>query len=169
VAGADGIGDWSTRWGILKGRAVALGGPAYQVAFVNAAQSNMDVLVDRRYNGSYGDGRTSLAFRVVDGLNFWFVAAEGTTITGQTIRWGYYSNGGRNDVSSASAPASAWQTLRVTVSTGNQITIYCDGTQVAQFTNSQFSTGTRAGLFMDDFGSGFSGLARFDNFTVKSF
>ncbi len=165
----DGIGDWDKRWGVLKGKAVALGGPGYQVAFVPVGQSNMDVLVDRRFNGSFGDGRTSLAFRVVDGLNFWFVASEGTSLTGQTIRWGYYANGGRNDVGSASAPASAWQTLRVTVSTGNQITIFCDATQITQFTNTQFSTGTRAGLFMDDFGSGFSGLARFDNFTVKSF
>lgn len=169
VTSSDGRGDWQYRWGILKGKAVVLGGPGRQVAFVNAAQSNMDVLVDRRNDGSYGDGRTGLVFRLVDGSNFWWVMSDGTSVNGQTIYWGNYVDGSRTTVGNASAPASAWQTLRVTVSTGNQITVYCDATQIAQFTNSLYSTATRAGIYMDDFNNGFSGVARFDKFTVKSF
>lgn len=170
-ASSDGKGDAAYRWGILKGQGVALGGPGYQCAFVNAQQSNLDVRIDRRvYPAAYHDGRTGLAFRVQDGRNFWFVCADGVRPDQQTIKWGFYLNGTRNDLSNAAAPANGnWKTLRATVSAGSQITIWCDTTQVAQFTHSQFSSATGAGLFMDEFGSGFSGLARFDNFSVLNF
>lgn len=170
VGGSDGRGDAAFKWGILNGRACALGGPSHQVAYVNVNQSNMEVSVDRRVLATYHDGRTGLSFRYQDSLNYWYVTSDGTNPAAQTIYWGYYSAGSRTNVGSGAAPANTtWTTLKVTASAANQITIYCDATQIAQFTNSQFSTETRAGLYMDDFGNGFSGLARFDNFTVKSF
>ncbi len=164
---SDGKGDGAFRWGVFKGRAVALGGPGFQVAFVDAATANQDVRVDRRgYPAAYSDGRTGLSFRVQDGDNFWYAASDGTRPDQQTIRWGYYQAKTRVSLSSAAAPAT-WTTLRA-VANGTTITIYCDATQIATLSNSQFASATKAGLFMDDFGNGHSGVARFDNFTVLS-
>lgn len=172
AAASDGRGDNAVRWGILNGRACALGGGgSYQAAWVTNNSADMDIYVDRRQPTSLNDGRVGICYRVQDSRNFNYVIVShnGTALD---INWGDYTNAsrtGNGGVANGVSVTGSWTTLRVQVSgTGsNNVTIYLDGSSIKTFTSSTFSTATGAGIAMADFGGGFSGTARFDNFTVK--
>ena len=179
TAASNGRGDNDTQWGIVNGMAAPLGGAgSYEVAWVPNNSADMEVLVDRRTVTSLNDGRVGIAYRVVDGRNFNYaiVTYDGSQLD---LEYGDYTNASRTNNAgkfNSVTVGTGWTTLRVVVSgTGsNNVSVYTCSTSACSsptllktFTQSANSTGTGAGLAMADFGGGFAGLARFDNFTVK--
>lgn len=158
----------STVFGILTGRAVVLSnGPGIAWVPTNSGSGDLDVQVDRQ-PGSWGSGiHTGLAFRVLDGRNFFFVytgVSENDPFNTRTLTAGYYINGSRtNLVTGVNMPAN-WITLRVVTKRTGEIAVYANDIQVYATSNTNLTTSTGVGLYNDLFGLALTN--RWDNFTV---
>jgi hypothetical protein len=95
-----------------------------------------------------------LAFRVVDGNNFWWLS---TRKDASTVGFDVYKNvaGVTTRVTTtATGTPTAGQTVKI-VCSGTTYTFYVDGTQIAQVTgDTALSTGTRAGFCFGSSGLG---------------
>ena len=153
-------------FGILNSIAVLLGNDT-AVAWVQtgSATGRLNVSVDRR-RGRWGRGLdTGLSFRVVDANNFFFAytTSPGGPSGSQLLKAGYYLNGQRVDLASASLPAT-WTTLRVITTDAGDLNVYADNTLLYLTNTPSLATATGAGLYNNSAGLGL--VNRWDNFTV---
>src|SRR2546429_3384221 len=148
-------------FGILNGRAVPLS-DNFSVAWVQPATGSALLVQSDRQNATYGSGvDTSVAFRVQDADNFWFVY---THDSGAKLSLGYYQAGIRTDVASYNMP-TAWTTLKVfTRPTDGGINIVANSFDIASLTNPTMKSNQGCGIFNNGAGLGLSN--RWDNFTI---
>ena len=141
------------QWGILSGRALNTG-PFSTPVWIETGSPNMDVRATR-LRGNFGTGNIELVYRYQDDSNYGRIYVSNGIIYLIEIVNGSYSL-----VLSANQPSPSWNELKV-VANGNQVSVYCDSTQIITTASKNLTTATKAGML------GSSGTGeRFDNFTV---
>jgi len=157
----------SQPFGILNGRAVLLGNNT-SVTWVSTGSStgNLDLRVDR-HAGVFGSGvDTGLSFRVADAQNYFFAYTSESNPPGNSrvLTIGYYLNGQRTDLATATSMPASWTTLRVVTTNDGNIKIYADASLVYSGASTVLAAATGAGLYNNAPGLGL--VNRWDNFTV---
>ncbi len=149
-------------FGILNGRAVPLA-DNFSVAWVQPATSSALLVQSDRQNATYGSGvDTSVAFRVQDADNFWFVY---THDGGTKLSLGYYQAGIRTDVAGYNMP-TAWTTLKISTRPADGgINIVANSFDIASLANPTMKSNQGCGIFNNGAGLGLSN--RWDNFTIS--
>src|SRR5438876_2119778 len=148
-------------FGILNARAVPLTNN-FSIAWVQPASNSASLGQSDLQNATYGSGvDTSVAFRVQDADNFWFVY---THDSGTKLSLGYYQAGIRTDVASYNMP-TAWTTLKVSTRPADGgISIVANLFDIASLTNPTMKSNQGCGIFNNGAGLGLSN--RWDNFTI---
>jgi hypothetical protein len=160
--------DGPTTFGILNGRAVILSrGPGVAWVPTDSVTGNLETSVDRR-PGLWGSGfDTGVAFRVLDGRNFFFAFTSGgedSLASERSLTVGYRLNGIETLLASDRPMPSAWTTLRVTTS-GALVDVYADSTLVYRALSVNMTNGKGSGLYNHRAGMGLTN--RWDNVTVR--
>lgn len=158
-------------WGIHNGRAFYQGGDAsYAPTWVENGVADMDVSITRRV-GTWGNGDTGLAVRVVDASNFveavLFNPAVVSGADGKIYLTTVVAGVETTNIGNASPNPSNFTVLRV-VAKANAWSVYTDGNLIISGSNSTHSTATKAGILgrWQTAATNANGLGRWDNFTI---
>jgi hypothetical protein len=154
-------------FGILNGRAVLLAN-ARAITWVSApaANTDLDIQVDR-HAGLWGTGRnTGISFRVTDANNYFFAYTKDNADPSQPqlLTVGNYLDGARTDLATGISVPAIWTTLRVVTTAAGTIKVYADNTLLYSLTNNSLANGVGAGLYND--AAGLALTNRWDNFSV---
>jgi len=162
--GCVGVGNFPSSWGVFNGAAVYLE-QAPCVAWVATPAGDVDVQVDGRL-GNWGNGDTSVAFRVCDAANWWYAQHTWNSAGGGYLSLGYYAAGQLHDVADVPGIARGQHTVRVVVH-GNAIAVYLDGIDVRDTVDGALAGCGGTGFAIANNGATDAGLGRWDNFTVR--
>jgi hypothetical protein len=155
-------------FGLLNGRVVSLLSSFFDLTWVSPGDgpANLDIRVDRK-PGPNGSGvNTGIAFRVVDGRNFFFAHTQGEK--GEEVTVGYYENGVEIRFAFREAVPPDWTTLRVVTLANGSIKVYAEhlsqSTLIFSGTSPLFANVKNAGLWNWRVGHALDN--RWDNFMI---
>jgi carboxypeptidase family protein/concanavalin A-like lectin/glucanase superfamily protein len=156
-------------FGILNGRAVLLAN-AKAITWINvpAANTNLDIRVDR-HAGVWGTGlNTGISFRITDSNNYFFAYTKDNVDPSQPelLTVGNYLGGTRTDLATGISLPASWTTLRVVTTAAGTINVYADNTLLYSLTDNALTNSVGAGLYND--AAGLALTNRWDNFRVFS-
>jgi hypothetical protein len=156
-------------FGILNGRAVLLAN-AKAITWTSgpAANTDLDIRVDR-HAGVWGTGHnTGISFRVTDSNNYFFAYTKDNVDPSQPelLTVGNYLGEARTDLATGISLPASWTTLRVVTTAAGTINVYADNTLLCSLTNDSLASSVGTGLYND--AAGLALTNRWDNFRVFS-
>ncbi|MGI9164774.1 MAG: LamG-like jellyroll fold domain-containing protein [Pyrinomonadaceae bacterium] len=158
-----------TAFGILSGRAVVLSnGPGIAWVPTGSVTRDLEISADR-HPGPWGSGiHTGIAFRVLDGRNFFFAytgVSETDPFNTRTLTVGYYLNGVRSHLATGVGMPLDWTTLWVVTKRSGEISVYANTAPIWSTSSSVLVHAAGAGLYNDLYGLALTN--RWDNFSVS--